>query len=211
MDAAVKQLLALKAEYKQITGQDYKPGPAPAKAALAQKAPAPVKSSPAPVKSSPAPAPAGLYEQVAEQGEMVRKLKTEKAPKVRPQIQILPEFPALSLNIVVESCSCSCCCHHWMVLFLLAVHQDQVDAAVKQLLALKAEYKQQTGQDYKPGQVPSSPAQTQSKSSTAQSSSSPQAQKLFSEVAQQGELVRKLKCEKAPKVRDQSQSGIKYC
>lgn len=101
----MKQLLALKAEYKQITGQDYKPGAAPAQAAPAQKAPAPVKSS-------PAPAPAGLYEQVAEQGEMVRKLKTEKAPKVRPQIQILPEFPALSLNVVVESCSCSCCCHH---------------------------------------------------------------------------------------------------
>uniref|UniRef100_A0A671YNL9 Bifunctional glutamate/proline--tRNA ligase n=1 Tax=Sparus aurata TaxID=8175 RepID=A0A671YNL9_SPAAU len=154
VDAAVKQLLALKAEYKQITGQDYKPGAAPAQA-----------SSPAPVKSSPAPAPAGLYEQVAEQGEMVRKLKTEKAPK------------------------------------------DQVDAAVKQLLALKAEYKQQTGQDYKPGQAPSSPAKTQSKSSTAQSSSSPQAQKLFSEVAQQGELVRKLKCEKAPK--DQVDEAVK--
>lgn len=165
VDAAVKQLLALKAEYKQITGQDYKPGAAPAQAAPAQKAPAPVKSSPAPVKSSPAPAPAGLYEQVAEQGEMVRKLKTEKAPK------------------------------------------DQVDAAVKQLLALKAEYKQQTGQDYKPGQAPSSPAKTQSKSSTAQSSSSPQAQKLFSEVAQQGELVRKLKCEKAPK--DQVDEAVK--
>uniref|UniRef100_A0A671YNE1 Bifunctional glutamate/proline--tRNA ligase n=1 Tax=Sparus aurata TaxID=8175 RepID=A0A671YNE1_SPAAU len=165
VDAAVKQLLALKAEYKQITGQDYKPGAAPAQAAPAQKASAPVKSSPAPVKSSPAPAPAGLYEQVAEQGEMVRKLKTEKAPK------------------------------------------DQVDAAVKQLLALKAEYKQQTGQDYKPGQAPSSPAKTQSKSSTAQSSSSPQAQKLFSEVAQQGELVRKLKCEKAPK--DQVDEAVK--
>lgn len=102
MDAAVKQLLALKAEYKQITGQDYKPGAAQA---------APAQKAPAPVKGSPAPAPAGLYERVAEQGEMVRKLKTEKAPKVRPQIQILPEFPALSLNIVVESCSCSCCCH----------------------------------------------------------------------------------------------------
>ncbi|XP_036950879.1 bifunctional glutamate/proline--tRNA ligase isoform X2 [Acanthopagrus latus] len=158
VDAAVKQLLALKAEYKQITGQDYKPGAAPAQAAPAQKAPTPVKGS-------PAPAPAGLYDQVAEQGEMVRKLKTEKAPK------------------------------------------DQVDAAVKQLLALKAEYKQQTGQDYKPGQAPSSPAQTQSKSSTAQSSSSPQAQKLFSEVAQQGELVRKLKSEKAPK--DQVDEAVK--
>lgn len=98
-----------------------------------------------------------------------------------------------------------------MVLFFLAVHQDQVEAAVKQLLALKAEYKQQTGQDYKPGlQAPGSQAKTQSSPPSTQSSSPPQAQELFSQVSQQGELVRKLKSEKAPKVRTQSQSGVKY-
>lgn len=70
-DAAVKQLLALKAEYKQITGEDYNPGAAPV-----QKTP--VQNTP-----SSAPSAAGLYEKVAEQGEMVRKLKAEKAPKVR--------------------------------------------------------------------------------------------------------------------------------
>ncbi|KAM9366563.1 bifunctional glutamate/proline--tRNA ligase isoform 2-T2 [Symphorus nematophorus] len=156
VDAAVKQLLALKAEYKQVTGQEYKPGAAPV-----QKASAPVQNSP-----SAAPATGGLYEKVAEQGEVVRKLKAEKASK------------------------------------------DQVDAAVKQLLALKAEYKQQTGQDYKPGmQPPASSAQTQSSSPSTQSNSSPQAQKLFSEVAQQGELVRKLKSEKAPK--DQVDEAVK--
>ncbi|KAM9860801.1 bifunctional glutamate/proline--tRNA ligase [Aulostomus maculatus] len=148
IDAAVKQLLALKAEYKQVTGQEYKPGAAPL-----QKASVPVQSSPA-----PAPAATGLYEKVAEQGEVVRKLKAEKAPK------------------------------------------DQVDAAVKQLLVLKAEYKQQTGTDYKPGvPAPTSPAQTQSSTPSSKSSSSPQAQDLFSQVAQQGDLVRKLKSEKAPK------------
>lgn len=86
---------------------------------------------------------------------------------------------------------------------MLPVLQDQIDAAVKQLLALKAEYKQQTGQDYKLGfQAPSSPAQSQS-------NSSPETEKLFSQVAQQGELVRKLKSEKAPKVRNQSQTRSK--
>lgn len=90
-----------------------------------------------------------------------------------------------------------------MLVFLLAGHQDQVDAAVKQLLELKVEYKQQTGMDYKPGsQPPASPAQTQS-------SSAPPAQELLSQVAQQGELVRKLKSEKAPKVRNPSH-GRKY-
>ncbi|XP_028256961.1 bifunctional glutamate/proline--tRNA ligase [Parambassis ranga] len=156
VDAAVKQLLALKAEYKEATGQEYKPGAAPA-----QKAEVPVQKT-----STSAPAPTGLYEKVAEQGEVVRKLKSEKAPK------------------------------------------DQVDAAVKQLLALKTEYKQQTGQDYKPGlQAPASPAQTQSTTATSTSSSSPQAQEVFSQVAQQGEVVRKLKSEKAPK--DQVDAAVK--
>lgn len=76
IDAAVKQLLAFKAEYKQVTGQEYKPGAAPV-----QKATAPVQNSPAPAASS-----AGLekvdYEKVAEQGERVKKLKAEKASKV---------------------------------------------------------------------------------------------------------------------------------
>lgn len=147
IDAAVKQLLVLKEEYKHATGQDYKPGAAP-----------PAQKTTAPIQNSPAPAASGLYEKVAEQGELVRKLKTEKAPK------------------------------------------DQVDAAVKQLLALKAEYKQQTGQEYKPGlQAPASPAQTQATAASIQPNCSPQAQELYSQVAQQGELVRKLKTEKAAK------------
>uniref|UniRef100_A0A3B5MSJ5 Bifunctional glutamate/proline--tRNA ligase n=1 Tax=Xiphophorus couchianus TaxID=32473 RepID=A0A3B5MSJ5_9TELE len=151
IDAAVKQLLALKEEYKQATGQDYKPGAGPA--------PSPGQKTAAPTQNSTSPAPAaaaGLYGKVADQGELVRKLKTEKAPKV--------------------------------------------DAAVKQLLALKAEYKQQTGQEYKPGlQAPASSAQTQAGAASTQSSTPPQAQELYTQVAQQGELVRKLKTEKAAK------------
>lgn len=79
VDAAVKQLLALKAEYKQVTGQDYKPGAAPV-----QKTQAPVQKSPAPAASDTT----GLYEKVAEQGEVVRKLKTEKASKVGARIHL---------------------------------------------------------------------------------------------------------------------------
>lgn len=88
IDAAVKQLLALKAEYKQVTGQEYKPGAAPV-----QKAPAPVQNSP-----SPASAATGLSERVAEQGEVVRKLKAGKASKVRPHNHLLlvPVFILLS-------------------------------------------------------------------------------------------------------------------
>ncbi|CAL9701168.1 unnamed protein product [Knipowitschia caucasica] len=160
VDAAVKQLLALKAEYKQKTGMDYKPGAAPA-----QKSPAPVQATPTPVQATPTAAlsATGLYEKVAELGDVVRKLKAEKAPK------------------------------------------DKVDAAVKQLLALKAEYKQQTGQEYKPGaQAPASPAQPPS---PAPSTPSPQAEELYAQVSQQGELVRKLKSEKASK--DQVDVAVK--
>ncbi|KAL6112789.1 eprs1 [Pungitius sinensis] len=159
VDAAVKQLLALKAEYKQVTGQEYKPGAAPV-----QKAPALAQKAPAPVQNSPSSAcdATGLYEKVSEQGELVRKLKGEKASK------------------------------------------DQVDAAVKQLLALKTEYKQQTGQDYKPGlQAPGS----QSSVSSTKSNTPVPAEELFSHITQQGERVRKLKSEKAPK--DQIDEAVK--
>ncbi|XP_062303680.1 bifunctional glutamate/proline--tRNA ligase isoform X4 [Osmerus eperlanus] len=154
VDAAVKQLLALKAEFKQLTGQEYKPGMAP-------PAPAP---SPAPAQAVPVSGSTDLYERVTQQGDLVRKLKTEKAQK------------------------------------------DQAEAAVKQLLALKAEYKQQTGHDYKPGlQAPAAPAEA-SLTQSAQGPS-PQCKELFSQVAQQGELVRKLKSEKAPK--DQVDEAVK--
>lgn len=82
MDAAVKQLLDLKAEYKQQTGKEYKPGQAPS------TAPAPAKANPTPPPSSASPQAQALYAQVAQQGEQVRKLKTEKAPKVLQSLHI---------------------------------------------------------------------------------------------------------------------------
>ncbi|KAL0170442.1 hypothetical protein M9458_035038, partial [Cirrhinus mrigala] len=70
VDAAIKQLLALKSEFKQLTGQEYKPGMAP------------LTSAPTPAAGSPSPASSGCpYTRVTEQGEVVRKLKAEKAPK----------------------------------------------------------------------------------------------------------------------------------
>ena len=75
-------------------------------------------------------------------------------------------------------------------------YQDQIDVAVKQLLALKAEFKKLTGQEYKPGMA-SPPVASPTTSPATNSSSSPG---LYERVAQQGEVVRKLKSEKAPKV-----------
>uniref|UniRef100_A0A3B4DZU5 Prolyl-tRNA synthetase n=1 Tax=Pygocentrus nattereri TaxID=42514 RepID=A0A3B4DZU5_PYGNA len=149
VDPAVQQLLALKVEFKKLTGQEYKPGMAP-------PASSPVQTSPAPATTSPSPSSSSCpYTRVAEQGEVVRKLKAEKAPK------------------------------------------DKIDEAVKVLLALKAEFKQLTGQDYKPGMAAASGAPTQPTSSSSLSSAD-----IHGQVAEQGEVVRKLKSEKAPKVRE---------
>ncbi|PIO27781.1 hypothetical protein AB205_0183630, partial [Aquarana catesbeiana] len=154
IDAAVKSLLTLKAEYKLQTGQEYKPGCPPSSQP-------PCKTS-APEKS-PGQADAtstdhaSLYNRVAEQGEAVRKLKSEKAPK------------------------------------------DKVDEVVKALLALKAEYKEKTGQEYKPGQPPTNATVKTSVNVQEKSSSPSEADELYNKVSRQGDEVRKLKSEKAPK------------
>ncbi|XP_060610231.2 bifunctional glutamate/proline--tRNA ligase isoform X6 [Anolis sagrei] len=153
IDVAVKQLLALKAEYKEKTGQDYKPGNPPPVAAVQIQPPKCEASSASTLDGKT------LYDSVAEQGEVVRKLKAEKASK------------------------------------------DKVDEAVKLLLSLKTEYKEKTGQDYKPGQPPASQALplNQPRSAANCGPDTAEAKALFNKVALQGEEVRKLKSEKAEK------------
>jgi len=111
VDAEVKKLLALKADFKAITGSDWKPGVS-------------VPSSPAPAPAAAsAPADSGAADEilakVAAQGDKVRQLKAAKASKA------------------------------------------EIDAEVKILLSLKAEYKNLTGKDVPPpGQAPKQPAQS---------------------------------------------------
>ncbi|XP_055581714.1 bifunctional glutamate/proline--tRNA ligase isoform X7 [Falco cherrug] len=148
IDKAVKQLLALKAEYKEKTGQEYKPGNPPVS----------VTEQSSKLETSGTLNSKALYDKVAEQGEVVRKLKAEKAPK------------------------------------------DEIDEAVKLLLSLKADYKEKTGQDYKPGHPPVAQAALPQALDTVPSGpDTPEAKALFSKVALQGDEVRKLKAEKAEK------------
>uniref|UniRef100_A0A8C0WFE6 Bifunctional glutamate/proline--tRNA ligase n=1 Tax=Castor canadensis TaxID=51338 RepID=A0A8C0WFE6_CASCN len=153
VDAAIKQLLALKAEYKEKTGQ-YKPGSPPAAVVqnISSKLPASILES----KS--------LYDKVAAQGEVVRRLKAEKAPKAK------------------------------------------VNEAVESLLSLKAEYKEKTGKEYIPGQPPSSQRSDSSPGPAGAGPETPEAKVLFDKIACQGEVVRKLKMEKASK--DQVDSAV---
>jgi bifunctional glutamyl/prolyl-tRNA synthetase len=74
VDAIVKQLPDFKAEFHQITGKEYKLGMTPPSAAQAKTALS---------ASSPSSSPSVLYERVTEQGDTVRKLKSEKSAKVR--------------------------------------------------------------------------------------------------------------------------------
>ncbi|XP_071281906.1 bifunctional glutamate/proline--tRNA ligase isoform X6 [Agelaius tricolor] len=148
IDKAVKQLLALKAEYKEKTGQEYKPGNPPVSGTAQSSKP----------ETSGTLDSKALYDKVAQQGEVVRKLKAEKASK------------------------------------------DQIDEAVKLLLSLKADYKEKTGQEYKPGHPPAAQGALPQTSNTVPSGpDTPEAKALFSKVALQGDEVRKLKAEKADK------------
>ncbi|XP_051638896.1 bifunctional glutamate/proline--tRNA ligase isoform X3 [Manacus candei] len=148
IDKAVKQLLALKAEFKEKTGQEYKPGNPPVSI--------PAQSSK--LETSGTLDSKALYDKVAAQGEVVRKLKAEKASK------------------------------------------DQIDEAVKLLLSLKADYKEKTGQEYKPGHPPAAQgALPQAPNTVPSGPDTPEAKALFSKVALQGDEVRKLKAEKADK------------
>ncbi|XP_027537523.1 bifunctional glutamate/proline--tRNA ligase isoform X6 [Neopelma chrysocephalum] len=148
IDKAVKQLLALKAEYKEKTGQEYKPGNPPVS----------ITAQSSKLETSGTLDSKALYDKVAAQGEVVRKLKAEKASK------------------------------------------DQIDEAVKLLLSLKADYKEKTGQEYKPGHPPAAQgALPQAPNTVPSGPDTPEAKALFSKVALQGDEVRKLKAEKADK------------
>lgn len=135
-------LLALKSDYKALTGQDWKPGAA---------------APPTPTQTAPTP-PAGdantLLIKIAEQGDKVRDLKTQKADK------------------------------------------STIDKEVKLLLGLKSDYKNLTGQDWKPGMKPVTVAPAGDSKET-----------LTTKITEQGNQVRDLKNKKAPK--EQIDSAVK--
>lgn len=108
------------------------------------------------------------------------------------------------LAIVLYLC---CFCLYLQLLFFPFLLQEQVDEAVKVLLNLKAEYKQKTGQEYKPGNPPTASPCVSSATlpssvccSNLGSCSLVDGKALYDNVAEQGEVVRRLKAEKASKV-----------
>ena len=82
--------------------------------------------------------------------------------------------------------------------FFLSFPKDAIDAAVKSLLALKAEYKTATGTEWKPDCVT---PQTTGAAPSAASSTGMSAVDINNSIVAAGDKVRQLKSSKAPKVK----------
>jgi len=218
VEEAVKKLLALKAEFKSATGQDWKPGmtvPDTGKA-----------SSPAPTTSSLTPA--GINAAITAQGDLVRKLKADKAAKpdveeaVKKLLALKAEFktatgndwkPGMTVPDTGKASSPAPASGSSPVDINAAIvaqgdkvrqlkadkaAKPDVDEAVKKLLGLKAEFKSATGKDWKPGMaVPNTDKASSPASAPATGSSS--AADINTAIVGQGDKVRQLKADKAQK------------
>lgn len=193
VDAAVKALLALKADFKAQTGKDWTPNAAPA-----------TPAAPAPKHINNVDA---LNENISKQGNIVRDLKAKKADKAQidEAIKVLLALkadyrsqtgkdwtPSVAPPAAsgADALSASITQQGNTVRDLKAqkAGKAQVDAAVKALLALKADFKAQTGKDWTP-----QPA------GIAQPKAGGGGDDLNDRIAQQGNVVRDLKAKKAGK------------
>lgn len=212
IDAAVKSLLSLKADYKAATGKDWKPG----SAADTKKGGATAQGGGADVSV--------LDSKITEQGNKVRQLKSDKAPKdqvdaaVKVLLALKAEYKsatgkdwkpgsgdnkkqtAASVDGSAVELSNMIVAQGNRVRDLKAkkAPKDQIDPAVKELLALKAKYKSATGQDWKPPAEGSDSNKGKSKKAnmpgeTAPSANDPKAAELKVKIDAQGEKVRQLK------------------
>ncbi|XP_069699060.1 bifunctional glutamate/proline--tRNA ligase [Periplaneta americana] len=166
-----------------------------------------------------------LNEQIQQQGDVVRKLKSEKAAKeaidaeVKKLLLLKSEFknvtgtewkPGVSVSSVTSSGKVSETSAETLntkiaqqgdkvrQLKSQKAPKETIDAEVKILLSLKSEFKSVTGIDWKPGvEVPHErhPAPKETASTPPEN----EIGLLHSKISEQGDKVRKLKAEKSPK------------
>ncbi|KAJ8896368.1 hypothetical protein PR048_001712 [Dryococelus australis] len=165
IDEEVKVLLGLKAVYKSVTGQDWKPGVT-----------VPKRDSGVLKKDCGE----NLADRVSKQADRVRKLKTEKADKniIDSEVQILlslkseyksatgEEWKAAAATVVTKAGALNVeMVNEHAALAQQVTEQGNkvrqckssgcdkaaIDAEVKKLLELKAEYKKVIGSDFPPG------------------------------------------------------------
>merc|ERR1719495_2177878 len=185
-----------------------------------------------PTKQGKAASPVGgsddgemLNARVAAQGDLVRKLKTEKAAKpeideaVKKLLALKAEFkaatgldwkPGMTIPKTsaaapaggsADSLSAAVAAQGDLVRKLKAekAAKPDIDEAVKRLLALKAEYKTATGSDWKPGAAPVASPVKQPSPKRDLGSDGGAGSEVSAKIAAQGDLVRKLKADKKPK------------
>ncbi|XP_037046618.1 bifunctional glutamate/proline--tRNA ligase [Bradysia coprophila] len=209
IDTAVKTLLSLKADYKTLTGADWKPE------STTQTAPPPAAQT---SQSN------SIHDRIVAQGDKVRDLKSKKAAKaaidaeVKALLALKAEFkastgkdwtPTVASTVEapppVTQTSQSTSIHDQIVaqgdkvrdLKSKKAAKAAVDAEVKALLALKAEFKASTGKDWTPSAAPTVAAPKAMES--APSPPSGEKEVLTEKITAQGDLVRTLKSSGAAK------------
>lgn len=204
IDGAVKKLLELKAEYKSISGSDWKPG--------------------ATVPVAAAPSNTATEGKIIAQGEKVRLLKSQKAskPEIEKEVKLLLEYkneykaatgqdwkPPVATtaapvaitkpkDTIITSSSSAIEINQRITeqgdlirnLKSAKAGKPEIEEQVKKLLALKTDYKQVTGQDWKPNIVPPVSQATNATSD---------AQTISNQIVAQGDRIRDLKTNKAEK------------
>ncbi|XP_050551487.1 bifunctional glutamate/proline--tRNA ligase isoform X12 [Spodoptera frugiperda] len=214
VDEAVKALLDLKAKYKAATGQDWKPGAAPA---------------PAAAPASPSGDAASLDQEITKQGDLVRSLKSAKAEKakvdeaVKALLDLKAKYKAATGQDWKPGASPAAAPQKQsetddskqvaLLLKQIAAQGDKVrkvkadkaeknviDVEVKNLLNLKAQYKAITGTDWTPAAAAAPAKETKADATpAAMNGGSAKATELGAQITKQGDLVRELKGKKADK------------
>ncbi|XP_055622940.1 bifunctional glutamate/proline--tRNA ligase isoform X2 [Toxorhynchites rutilus septentrionalis] len=223
VDAAVKTLLNLKAEYKSITGRDWKPAVAPVNVVSVEND----------TKSISPSSAESINDKIIKQGDNVRVLKSNKAPKqeIEAQIKVLLDLKSEYKSATGQDWKPGCIpptatkppkesntseTKESEILKQIAAQGDNVrtlktnkaeksvvEAAVKILLQLKADYKILTGKEWKPGTVTTSSISKSDKENMAplpnEARSTSEKDALVVEVNAQGDVVRNMKQSGAPK------------
>lgn len=226
IEPQVKTLLSLKAQFKELTGKDWKPE-------TAASAPAP---APATATASSAGNTETILKKITDQGDKIRKLKSEKAtkPTIEAEVKVLLELKAeykkltgtdwtpgaaaavtppkkeqSPLPVSAGSDNNSAISEILQKITKQGekvrdlksqkAEKSAVDAEVKVLLALKADYKSLTGSDWKPGTTAPTPTPVVQSSIKETSPIKGDLSSINDKIKEQGDKIRKLKSEKAPK------------
>ncbi|XP_050061568.1 bifunctional glutamate/proline--tRNA ligase-like isoform X2 [Aphis gossypii] len=214
LEEAVKVLLALKAEYKSITGVDFPAGGIPT--------PKQAETSNSELSKPSADA---IVTKINEQGDKVRSMKSSKAPKadVGEAVKVLlalkaeyksitgVDFPAGGIPTPKQAETSNSELSKPSADAIVTKINEQGDKvrsmkssnaskadvgeAVKVLLALKAEYKSITGVDFPAGGIPTPKQVNKSDSELSKSSTN----EIVKKINEQGDKVRSMKSSKAPK------------